>query len=673
MRRQIEALIEKEEFENAYMEIERYERLCPKDADLAVYKFLYHVYTGEYEAALEYARKAVKLMPYSADVHYNYATALQLFERWEEAYEQLGIAWQLAKCKNPCNLDTRELEQQMKETAKQIAIRHVSISADHIEWVQNWAKYLKFKENIGFDILSSIFNSNYPIVAEEYRDYVELPPLYVAVAGEEKSFWLRDRPLEKEIRDKIIEVQRVSQMTKEASIQTEEDCFLPIVMEQRALLKVECNGQNTEVPYTQPYQYVNYRIPKGKTALSSGIPFRLGEAVPIEHSRDRKRLVLSIFVDGLSQLALSEKFPEYMPHTYEFFKKGMICTNSYSAGDWTYPSVASLVTGQTPAEHRMLHPKLLRKLEADIPILYEYFKKAGYNTTKISGDWRGTPNYGYARGMNRVFYGNYYYVYSTEKIVSDTIEQMHRMRETDQYIWLETGELHKIADGLDLGFLMSEIPISDIREITAGENSVKQAYDEMKIKYYIQRMASVDRKLAALFQYIEEHYSEDEILISLFADHGQGYLVRTEEEFLGPGRSKVAFMVRGNRLQGQSEELISTCDYPAILCKMAGIPFQYDGTDAHLPLTFGGTEEREYAISESIHVNDPYYISLKGKDFDFYLESKEPVTSECRIPLKEYTVKLLDKSGNELHDMENIIKCRDVCLEHIAPCVIFDN
>lgn len=469
MRRQIEALIEKEEFENAYMEIERYERLCPKDADLAVYKFLYHVYTGEYEAALEYARKAVKLMPYSADVHYNYATALQLFERWEEAYEQLGIAWQLAKCKNPCNLDTWELEQQMKETAKQIAIRHVSISADHIEWVQNWAKYLKFKENIGFDILSSIFNSNYPIVAEEYRDYVELPPLYVAVAGEEKSFWLRDRPLEKEIRDKII------------------------------------------------------------------------------------------------------------------------------------------------------------------------------------------------------------YVYSTEKIVSDTIEQMHRMRETDQYIWLETGELHKIADGLDLGFLMSEILISDIREITAGENSVKQAYDEMKIKYYIQRMASVDRKLAALFQYIEEHYLEDEILISLFADHGQGYLVRTEEEFLGPGRSKVAFMVRGNRLQGQSEELISTCDYPAILCKMAGIPFQYDGTDAHLPLTFGGTEEREYAISESIHVNDPYYISLKGKDFDFYLESKEPVTSECRIPLKEYTVKLLDKSGNELHDMENIMKCRDVCLEHIAPCVIFDN
>ena len=99
----------------------------------------------------------------------------------------------------------------------------------------------------------------------------------------------------------------------------------------------------------------------------------------------------------------------------------------------------------------------------------------------------------------------------------------------------------------------------------------------------------------------------------------------------------------------------------------------FENTDAHLPLCFGGDEEREFAVTESIHVGDPYQAALKGKDFTFYFTSEELVTSECRIPLKKYKVKLENNTGEEIEDAELKTRLTEYCLEHISPCVIYDN
>ena len=120
--------------------------------------------------------------------------------------------------------------------------------------------------------------------------------------------------------------------------------------------------KRAEIEYNSPLQYINYRVPKGKVLISSeDREFRLGEVVPIIHDRKRKPLILNIFVDGLSQTVLENHMEMLMPNTYRFFREGMICTNAHTAGDWTFPSIASIVTGQTMANHKMLHSKLLRK------------------------------------------------------------------------------------------------------------------------------------------------------------------------------------------------------------------------------------------------------------------------------------------------------------------------
>lgn len=361
-----------------------------------------------------------------------------------------------------------------------------------------------------------------------------------------------------------------------------------------------------------------------------------------------------------------------MPNTYRFFKKGMICENAYTAGDWTFPSVASIVTGQTIAKHKMLHSKLLRKIDIDTPILYEYFKNAGYNTTKIGGNWRVAPNFGYARGMNRVYYHHMYEGYSAERVIADVEEQMHHMKETDQFIWMELGELHSIAEELNMAPVQSEFMVWENGILNEKFNSVKQKYDETKKKYYLKQVEYLDRRMAGLFQYIEDNYKEDEVVVSMFADHGQGYLVKPEEQFLADGRTKVAFMFRGNNLSGCTDETISTCDYSAILCNLAGIDYDYSDTDAHLPVAFGGKDEREFAVTESIHVGDPYQIVLNGKDFWFYLKGKENVTPECRVPLDEYEMKLYDRHGNEINDKEKISYYEEWCLRHIESCVILN-
>lgn len=673
MNRKIETLIEKEQWEQAWDAITDYEAAHPEDADINVYKCLCAMYIGEYEAAYRYAKAAAKDMPYSPDAHYNYACACQVCGKIYDAYEQYGIALEQALGGNNYQFDVSDLEQSMDDLLKLIYMDTEKAQGETAKEKKQYVDYLLEKSGMKWEVGTSLFHSDYEIISSEYMDYRHLPKLYVAPASAEAGWRLMCGSYSRTTRYSRAELQRSEREMNHLEIKSEKDVFLPILMEEDGYLSFEMDDKKALILNKQPMQYINYRIPKGKFSVSSERRFRIGTAIPIEHHPKRKRLVLNIFIDGLSQSVLGREFAELMPNTYKFFKKGMVCVNGFTAGDWTFPSIASIVTGQSAAKHKMLHSKLFRKLDADTPILFEYFKEVGYNTAKIGGNWRITPNYGYARGINRTLYQHHYSGYFAEDIIADTVEQMYSMRETDQFIWMEIGDLHMVADGINLGFHVSEFPLWENQQEQKRINSVKQDYNGDMIRYYKKEMERVDRKLSSLYQYIENNYKEDEMLVSLFADHGQGFLIPPGQEFLSRGRSNVALMVRGCEAAGVTEEIISTCDYAPMMCHLAGIPFSFENTDAHLPLCFGGDKEREFAVTESIHVGDPYQAALKGKDFTFYFTSEELVTSECRIPLKKYKVKLENNHGEEIENAELKMRLTEYCLKHISPCVIYDN
>ena len=674
MNGKIEQLIISEQYEEAWFAIAAYEKNCPQDSDIDTYKFICLSNADEPQMALQYAYAAMQKQPYVADVHYNCAYAYQLCGQYFQAYEQYAIAKELALGGNQLTVSLENIESAMQQVLNAVMAATTAGDVENIESDKIWIEYIANMDRISWGVRKQIFHDGTNMVAQKYNDYYDLPELYVGITGMQSAYDLIRRRLHMDTIMEEADIQRTYAEGCSVTIESETECFVPLIMDGPGRLCVQTEKKQAEIEYNSPLQYINYRVPKGKVLISSeDREFRLGELVPIIHDRKRKPLILNIFVDGLSQTVLENHMEMLMPNTYRFFREGMICTNAHTAGDWTFPSIASIVTGQTMANHKMLHSKLLRKIDAETPILFEYFKNAGYNTTKIGGNWRIAPNYGYARGMNRVHYQHMYEGFPIEKVVSEVEEQIHTMRETDQFIWMEIGELHLIADEYNIAPLQEQFMIWENDNTKGKINSVKQEYDETKRKYYLKQIEYVDRKLAGLYQYIENNYEENEIVITLFADHGQGYLVRPEEEFLCDERTKIAFMTKGGGVSGKTEELISACDYTPIICKLAGIEYNYENTDASLPVVYGGEKEREFTVTESIHVGDPYQILLNGRDFTFYLKGIEKVTSECRVPLDTYEVKLSDKNGNILHDKDKINYYTKWCLDHIGSCRIYNN
>ena len=673
MKASIESKILSESIEKISEDIALYEEQCSNDTDLYTYKTLYFEFEERWEMALQYAKKAVQAQPYVSDVHYNLGYLYQVQGYLFEAYEQYCIAKELCLGGNSGSFSLDELDILIRDVLQQILEEQKGSEESSIQR-KRWIDYMSIQNRLLWEVRSPSFHNGSDIIGQEYMDYPHLTKSYIGIAGLQSAKHFGYGGFSLNTLNELVEIQRVSDETTYYKTKLTEECFLPLLMSKRSGLIFKINGQSIPVLYTSPLQFVNYRIPKGDLEIFSQQDlFRVGQPVPIGHDEKRKRIVLNIFVDGLSQTVLDNHLSELMPHTCRFFEKGMICKNVHTAGDWTFPSIASIMTGQTLPTHKMLHSKLLRKIDPDTPLISEYFQAAGYNTTKIGGNWRIAPNYGYGRGFNRVFYQHMYEGLTAEKVISMAEEQMYCMRDTDQYIWMELGELHLIADELNMAPLISEFPITEITETQGKINSVKQNYDEAKIRYYKQQIMYLDRRLAGLYQYIEEHYSEEEIVVSLFADHGQGYLIPPDHEFLCDERTNIAFMTRGSGIEGQSEELISSCDYAPVMCRLAGIPFNYDVTDAHLPKTYGNDDEREFVVTESIHVGDPYQIILNGKDFTFYLKGTENVTSECRVPLDEYTVTFFDKKGEVIDDIERKQRLTQWCLKHIAPCVLYKN
>lgn len=552
MNGKIEQLIKNGKYQETWSAIAEYEKEYPFDADMDTYRFLCLNNAGEHQMALQYAYRAVQNQPYVADAHYNCGYAFELCENYFQAYEQYAVAKELALGGNPIGVPIEKIEESMQQILNIIMNRAQLGETDDIETDKRWINYIANMDRINWGIRKPVFHDGTNMIAQKYNDYPDLPEMFAGITGMQSAYHMIRNKLYVNTIMEETDLQRTYAMGSNIEIESDTECFVPLIMDGPGRLCVQTEKKQAEIEYNSPLQYINYRVPKGKVLISSeDREFRLGEMVPIIHDRKRKPLILNIFVDGLSQTVLENHMEMLMPNTYRFFREGMICTNAHTAGDWTFPSIASIVTGQTMANHKMLHSKLLRKIDAETPILFEYFKNAGYNTTKIGGNWRIAPNYGYARGMNRVHYQHMYEGFPIEKVVSEVEEQIHTMRETDQFIWMEIGELHLIADEYNVAPLQEQFMIWENDNIKGKINSVKQEYDETKRKYYLKQIEYVDRKLAGLYQYIENNFEENEIVITLFADHGQGYLVRPEEEFLCDERTKIAFMTKGGGVSGK--------------------------------------------------------------------------------------------------------------------------
>lgn len=91
--------------------------------------------------------------------------------------------------------------------------------------------------------------------------------------------------------------------------------------------------------------------------------------------------ILLITIDTLRQDGLGvydAGAVDNSPHMDQLAREGVMFTNSFSSSPWTYPSVATILTGLSPRVHQLTDGK--NALPDGVPTMAEALEKAGYRT-----------------------------------------------------------------------------------------------------------------------------------------------------------------------------------------------------------------------------------------------------------------------------------------------------
>ncbi|WP_097025880.1 sulfatase-like hydrolase/transferase [Clostridium peptidivorans] len=458
------------------------------------------------------------------------------------------------------------------------------------------------------------------------------------------------------------------------SLEIKEDSVVPIAIndfETNVSINENGNQNNFKSWFINRYNYFKFK--KGdKVCIEANKNIVVGNPIPLNQENQHKvKLVLNIFVDGLARSIFKvQKLEKMMPNTYNFFKKGAIFNNCYSNGEWTLPSVAGIFSGLRTAKNGMYHFAIPHEVGKDYSIISEIFKKNDYLTFQACGNWRKNPLYGYVKGFDRSVYKPYMI---TEETISLFLENMRAFSKRDKYVWLSFFDLHEHINLLP--DISSQIDNS-IQAHDYNEEPTKSVYkpiDINKTERYINEVKRLDFYLKIIYDFINENYKDDEILIVLCSDHGQSY-IGEDSYVIGEERTAVPLMIRGNNIPNcEIDDFVENVDILPTILKHSNIDFDESNIDGKLPKALGGKIRRDYVYSETIYSGKIFESMIKDKEYYFYFKSENKVREDGRIRLGKYNVKLVNKNNNkdETENQREIVKkYKDVVLENIKDILI---
>lgn len=675
IKKSIEEKMNNGDLENVFEMLDAYEKTCPQDRDLWFYQCVGHMMVGELDKAQGIAERCVRKFPTSYEAYYYLGSVHQAKGNTIEAIKSYKISQFLSKHLHVGQEDIikdidSQIEQLLSLFEEEIQLYERSKDIEKLLRISSflkredvmWGKYEKAPRSIE----KLLVGKEYWVTDDDLRYVGVYRAPFPYFIGEENMSLARTQA----------EFLKFVPSRNGISVSGDsEEYLLPIAsVEDNNQFYVKQGEEEYNIFQTYAKHFNYYRVKKDTIVESLNSAY-FGYPIPLGHDKKRRKLVLSFFVDGLAQEIINgDDFKTLMPNTYAFFSKGTICTNTYSCSEWTFPSLATYESGLSTLNHMMFHNDIDGELPQDIPTLSEYFKKTGYYTSKMDGDWRSIYSYGYARGIDQYIYHIQSMGARAEQEIINVIEHLETFKETDQYLWMGVGDLHDVADGFDLSLAVQKDLTLDERCYEGkGETSVKQHTSWRKTSMYKKTAQYFDMLFGLLYSYIQNNYTDDEILISLFADHGQGYLVPEDKHFLSKERTKVAFMFRGNGVPIQvTDEIISTADYVPIMCKLADIELEDVEIDGRLPRAFGGENSREFTITESLHPGDIYSAVANSSEYEIYFDNGEKTDEEGRFHLGDYRIYGFYRNGDRIIDQQLLDRFEKIFIDRIAERIIYE-
>lgn len=430
-------------------------------------------------------------------------------------------------------------------------------------------------------------------------------------------------------------------------------------------------GETVDFTLAAPniYHYINMDQPG---TLSSGQDFIVSKPIRTVGVPGKKRLILTIFMDALSQRYLTDTDFECMPHTREFFGVGTIFKNCYATGEWTHPSVASLNTGLYTTHHHIIYRSSAYQYPPHRKTVGEIFNEAGYFTFLASGSVGTSPYLGGLRGFDRAIHKSAL-GFPDSHLIADVLDHLDAFPDANKFVSLGLCDVHRSMEDTTEQALSVALPqqtMLGFRDALAktnhDEKSVWMRYAESHIPKYQAALRNFDRQIKTVYDYITEHYDEDEYLVCLYSDHGTPAL-NHEEYLLKKMQTNSVLMLRGGGIPAQvSEEYVNHFDYIPILSKLADIPFDFSGHDCVLPRAFGGPG-RDFVYTESIYHGQTYKAAVRTEEFECRFETVGFTDNDGLIDLAQgFTQKIISmQTGEEIQDAELAEDFEAIVFDHI--------
>ena len=367
-------------------------------------------------------------------------------------------------------------------------------------------------------------------------------------------------------------------------------------------------------------------------SLSSDRSFLVGTPISIEHSPMRRPLVLNILADALPWAILREHFAEWMPNTARFFARGTIFDQHFSVSEYTYPSLPTIETGMYPHHNQIFNDKIATPLSADISTLSERLHALGYATANLMGDGIGIYN-GATRGHDRIIVSGYRTL--AYEGVERVIRHLEGLRDSDHFIFLHTMDAHSWPYPLFqiTSSVQARLPLAE--RLSGAEGSDPSPYlraTPLSAAACVQGIRDLDRALGTLFSYLEQHYTPDEYLVSLYSDHGVPIFSK-HHYIVSPDMTHTAWMMRGAGVPAgiTVSEMTSTVDIYPTLAHLLHFPVG-EHVDGVLPQIFGGSG-REIAFSNSLYPGRTYCLRARTREHTFHLESTDALLPNGTVDL----------------------------------------
>ena len=133
------------------------------------------------------------------------------------------------------------------------------------------------------------------------------------------------------------------------------------------------------------------------------------------------------------------------------------------------------------------------------------------------------------------------------------------------------------------------------------------------------------------YDYLNENFDNDEIIVTLVSDHGQAY-ISDDTNVLSLARTKVPWFLCGGGIPKQdSYELTENVDVFETLLKYCDLQTPENDYDSIIPVALGGDLEREYVFCQSIYPGQIYKAVIRNKYCEYRYESNLVVSTNGMI------------------------------------------